>query len=214
MVVKTKKEIKEYYKTERVVEEYIKKRFDSAVGFLRHREQVKFINSLIKENSIKNVLEVACGPGRLTADIYGFKYGLAVDTSELMLKIAKERAPHWKFKKMDAFNLNLKKKFDLVISFRLLRHFKKEDRRRLYFQIKKILKPKGYFIFDAISKHFKILYKLRGGKVFTKYFSQQEIKHELEESGFKVLKIKPIVNHFLLQLFFSKLKLKQIVFLS
>src|SRR5262249_17496085 len=44
------------------------------------------------------------------------------------------------------------KSFDLVYSFRFIRHFHSADRQRLYAQLKQVLRPGGYFMMDAVNE--------------------------------------------------------------
>ena len=41
--------------------------------------------------------------------------------------------------------------FDFAYSFRLVRHFELEHRQRLYEQVRKVLRPGGFFVFDAVN---------------------------------------------------------------
>ena len=52
----------------------------------------------------------------------------------------------------DAFQLPFKTPFDLVYSFRLIRHFERPDRLRLYRQIAAVLRPGGRLVFDAVNE--------------------------------------------------------------
>ncbi|HXG11715.1 MAG TPA: class I SAM-dependent methyltransferase, partial [Gemmataceae bacterium] len=42
--------------------------------------------------------------------------------------------------------------FDLVYTFRFVRHFRRSDRERLYVQVRRVLKPGGYFVLDAVNE--------------------------------------------------------------
>jgi SAM-dependent methyltransferase len=41
--------------------------------------------------------------------------------------------------------------FDLVYTFRFIRHFQLADRQRLYAQIRRVLRPGGLLLFDAVN---------------------------------------------------------------
>ncbi len=185
---------------------YIDKRFEAPIGRILHEHQVKFINNFIKDHDIKNILEIACGPARLTSEVEGFKQGIAIDFNESMLSVAKKRLnilnklDKWQLYQADAFNLDLNKKFDLIYSFRFIRHFMKDDRIRLYNIIKKHLVTGGYLIFDVVNEQVSYPHRLKAGidkfKIYDKLFKRQEFIDEMEENGFLVEKLEPTQVHY------------------
>jgi SAM-dependent methyltransferase len=78
-----------------------------------------------------------------------------MDASRAMLGQARRRLEaaglSWRCVNGDAFALPFGSDFDLVYSFRLVRHFERRDRLRLYRQIARVLRPNGRFVFDAVN---------------------------------------------------------------
>ena len=209
MPISSKKGIEEYYKQQKIAKKYIKERFSTPLGKFHHYHQINLVNKFVKG---KKILDLACGPGRLSKDIHGFEEAFAADSSEEMLEIAKIRLLGWKIKKQDAFNLTLKDKFDLVYSFRLIRHFKEKERKQVYKQIKKILKPNGILIFDAVNynKSHKVR-KRKGLKhypIYDKLYRKKELIRELQKNGFKDIKLYPCINHLYTITLISKITAK------
>ncbi len=213
--MKNKDEIKNYYQDKKVAKKYIEKRFKSPIYSYEHKTQIKFINDNINQTKSENVLEIACGPGRITSEIK-VKKGIAIDSSDEMIKIATKRIKNknWKITKKDAFNLNFKTKFDLIFTFRFLFHFKKDERKKLIGQIKNNLKKDGYLIFEALNKNKvtkirtlveQIKLKQDNYPVYDKLYQKKELVTELETAGFKIITIKPIVQHFWTQIIISKI---------
>ncbi|MFI5164152.1 MAG: glycosyltransferase [Bacteroidia bacterium] len=66
-----------------------------------------------------SVLEIGCGNGDLLAGIAG-KRKVGIDLSPSMIQIAKEKYPSIEFQAMDAEELNLPEKFDLIILSNLI----------------------------------------------------------------------------------------------
>jgi ubiquinone/menaquinone biosynthesis C-methylase UbiE len=62
----------------------------------------------------KRVLEIGCGNGDLLAALKP-SYGLGIDFSEGMLKLAQARYPELHFMQQDAHDLDLDEKFDVII---------------------------------------------------------------------------------------------------
>ena len=208
MLVKHKKDMIKFYENDQIAKEYVGKRYQNPIGKTLHEKQVNCVNQFISKGNFDSVLEIACGPGRLTKDVKPVKNSLALDSSNAMLKIAKKNAPAWNFQNSDAFNLKLQSKYDLVYSFKLIRHFDEEKRTKLYEQFHKVLNPNGYFIFDMPDKKMgSFVWKFTRKEdeyVFDVALSKKKIKKELSPY-FKVIKFIPVVNLFPLQYAVSKL---------
>ena len=150
------KHLKKRYQKTAVAKKYIKKRFTDPVWQAEHDVQIKTINNFLKQQEPNLVLNLACGPGRITQDLKHVNRGVAADISGAMLAEASRRLDHkkWKLKKVDAFNLPFPNNhFDAVISFRFIRHFRQTDRNKLLAEINRVLKPEGVLIFDALNKN-------------------------------------------------------------
>ena len=204
--------IKTLYDRKSVAEEYIRIRFAKPLGAVQHRIQVRAVNQTIRNYKARNILEIACGPARLTTEITGFETGVAIDNSDEMLSIAEDRVSNnkqWKFLNGDAFNLEIDEKFHLIYSFRFIRHFELKDRRRLYSNVSDLLSKSGIFLFDAVhyEKHKCIKYFEKKGdiQIYDKiYLTQHELITELDRAGFEVLEIKEVVRHFYIQAVISR----------
>jgi len=212
--VHTKDEVKEWYQRKDIVQNYMNGKFESTMGALTHKKQIDAIKKEIKRIKAKHIMDIACGPARLSKDIRGSFRGLAVDCSDEMLKLAKRRLKEscWKVKKMDAFNIkNMNKKFDLILTFRFLRHFDSKERKQLYKNINYLLKDNGILIFDVANKKKwdsvrKLSQSLRREdivKVFDKLYYKNEVKRELKDNGFAVIKMIPVLDSYLIQYLIS-----------
>ncbi len=185
-----------------IASHYTDNRFAEPVWKFMHDKEVSVVNSVIKPEM--TILDVATGPARVASDLKGFKEGVACDFAEEMLEVARERLSKdkWKIKKEDAFNLSFpSEKFDLVTSFRFVRHFDLTDRERIYKQVKRVLKPGGYFIFEALNKNMdKSLFKPRftgaaDNSIYDELYADKHILiKELEDNGFEVNKVVSNVN--------------------
>ena len=119
--------------------------------------EVNYIMELIKENmdQPKTLLDMGCGTGKhaeLLSDNGYIVHG--IDISEDMLKIAKNRSKHKDdkllFSNSNIQNLNLNKKFDVVVSLFHVMNYQNSDNELLKaFKVaKEHLKNDGIFIFD------------------------------------------------------------------
>jgi ubiquinone/menaquinone biosynthesis C-methylase UbiE len=204
--------MKEYYEKKEIVEEYESKRFSLPIYSAEHERQILIINSLIKNEHLKRILEIAPGPARLTR--YIESNGTCVEYSKEMIKLAKENLKNsqynWNVVHGDAFKLSLKKNsFDLVFTFRFIRHYKMEDRKKLYTQIKSVLKDDGFLVFEALNlkKSFRIRSMVGKEKynVYDELYFKEDLVKELEENGFVVVSIHPTIRHFFIQYAISRM---------
>ena len=150
------------------------------------------------------VLEIACGPGRLTAEMRGVQLGVAVDASPAMLETAKRRlngsSSRWWFLRTDAFVLPFRAEtFDAVYTLRFLRHFQLADRQRLYTEIRRVLRPGGLFMVDALNRDVSLPYRMKRGvehyHIYDVLYRREEIEAELQPAGFRVLAVEGIIKH-------------------
>ncbi len=95
----------------------------------------------------KKILDFGCGTGILTkilknkgAKIKGF------DISPKMLSIAKLENPNLDLRLGSGYNIPFNEKFDIVVASLVLSHI--DNWKKIFKQVKKILKKKGYFIFS------------------------------------------------------------------
>jgi SAM-dependent methyltransferase len=209
--------IRSHYRDGLIVGSYLTERFSKPLGRVQHQVQVDIINSVIHSCHIDNILEIACGPARLTAEIEGFQKGIAIDTSDQMLEIARQRTRNkgkWEFIKGDAFKLDFAERFQLIYTFRFVRHFRSADRMKLYNAIHKLLDDHGILVFDAV--HYEKLAYVRkienrgqGKEVYDKvYQSGKELENEMGAAGFEIVELKGLIHHFYIQAVISRISNK------
>lgn len=190
-------EIREAYRDETVAREYIEQRFQEPLGALLHGRQVTAVRRLIERTTPRRVLELAPGPARLTRDLAPHIAGqsIAVDASAQMLAEARRRLrvegadSRWRFVQADAFHLPLRGPFDLVYSFRLIRHFGDADRRRLYRELHRVIGPGGRLVFDAVNERVSAPLRERSPGEYRHYdalLTADGVRGELRACGFEV----------------------------
>ena len=209
----TPKEVGDHYRQESLVQEYISRRFSDPLNIIEHQRQVSILNKIINENQCQQVLEFAPGPARVTAELE-IDGGTSIDASAEMLEIAKarmrQRGKSWTFLQQDLFKIptRMKKKYDLIFAFRFFLHFQKEHRQILYQRAFHALPEGGYLVFEAMNRRVAgSLRKILGEKryfVFDKLYSRKELAAELEENGFGLVRLYPVLNHFWLQALCSR----------
>ncbi|MBI3782725.1 MAG: class I SAM-dependent methyltransferase [Deltaproteobacteria bacterium] len=209
--------LKSYYQDRSVVDAYMQRRTAQPLNGLLHRRQVEFLNAQIQARSPHAVLEIACGPGRLTTAIRDAPFGVAVDASQPMLETARRRMngnlERWSFLRSDAFVLPFRNaSFDVAYTLRFVRHFQIEDRQRLYREVQRVLKPKGAFVVDALNRQVSYPSRLKQGlekyKIYDVLYDRHELASELDAAGFRVLAIEGMLKHFPLQQRINRLRFR------
>jgi len=210
-------DLQTYYQDRGVVSSYMDRRTAQPLNGLLHRRQVAFLSKALTQRGARAVLEIACGPGRLTTAMRGVPFGVAIDASQPMLETAQQRmngaAGHWSFLRSDAFVLPVRDaSFDAVYTLRFIRHFQLEDRRRLYGEIQRVLRPGGTFIVDALNRDVSYPARLKRGldhyQIYDVLYRPGEVEAELAATGFRVLAVEGILRNFPVQQQLNRLRFR------
>ena len=197
--------IRAAYQDAGVARRYVEERFTSPLGALLHDRQRQVLRSVIAAQPSPDVLEIAPGPARLTTSVIDVAGQLTlIDASAEMLGEARQRLASmtvdtpYTMVRGDAFCLPFPSRFDLVYSFRLIRHFGAEDRLRLYREAARVLKPGGRLVFDAVNRHvYDTLPELAEGRNhFDASLDREALSAELAAAGFEVESLDGAHRHY------------------
>lgn len=197
-------EIREAYRSEAVARTYVQERFREPLGALLHERQVGALVQTIRHERPKRILELAPGPARLTRDVavrVGQQWTI-VDASAEMLEQARHQLAgdgEWRLVQGDAFDLPLVRKFDLVYTFRFIRHFELSDRRRLYEQIARVLRTGGLLVFDAVNEAVSAPIRAAAPAEFAHFdalLTPSQLCAELREAGFEIVGLEGVHRRF------------------
>lgn len=208
------------YQDDRVAENYVRQRFSHSWQRLFHSKQVAAVQQMIERDRTARILELAPGPARVAVDLHGVNHGYMVEFSREMIQLAtsnlKQRRKDdcWTVIYGNAFQLEeipeLPDTFDLVYTFRFIRHFHEQERARLYSGIRDKLRPGGILLFDVVNK--PLYCKLNAGArgtsanalpVYDVSYTENEFRGELKSNGFEVIRMIPVLRHFRLQSWIS-----------
>ena len=194
--IRGREPIKSAYRDESLVNEYIASRFDNPFFAAVHRRQISRINQAIRRASPSSLLEVACGPARLTTELEYVGHSVALEQSPAMLAQARRRLQdagrtHWTLIEGDAFDLPFPPhSFDVAVTTKFLRHFDTADRVRLLHGLKRVLRPGGHLVFDVVhaSAYRWLLAKwgVKGSWVDDHWFEKDDFIKEMRTNGFSV----------------------------
>ncbi len=209
--------VRRLYQDDEVANKYIAERLKFSWWRHLHKCQVNAVNQVVADGAVSDVLEVAPGPARVTAEVTGVRRGTMVEASPQMIAVAERRMAAagldkvWEVREGNAFDLSgLNCEYDFAYTFRFIRHFKEPERRRFYQEIHSRLRPGGLFLFDVVNERVRMqLERASGGrnqglKVYDMtYQSAGQISTELEGCGFETVSITNVLNHFRFQSWLS-----------
>jgi SAM-dependent methyltransferase len=159
------------------------------------------------------LVELAPGPARIAAELRGVHQGLMIEYSKPMLALAREHMvragldSRWEFLHWNAFDLpTLQYQCDFLYTFRFIRHFQMPDRSRLYHGIYSSLRPGGLFMLDVVNRQVrervdaKTLQSSNAQlQVYDVTYTLDEFRQEIENYGFSLISMIPVVRNFHLQ---------------
>lgn len=193
----TEEEIHLAYEGNATAEQYVAQRFESELHSLLHERQVESVNHWLHTQRECDALEIAPGPGRVTRDVRWTGSLTCLEFNEGMIDEGRRTCrSNVRWVHGNAFDLPFSELFDYVYTFRFVRHFHRDDRARLYEQIRGVLRPGGLLTLDAVNA--VVSRPLReanpdGFPVYDKlYQSEEELREELLEEGFEVVELQPV----------------------
>jgi SAM-dependent methyltransferase len=202
------------YESGAVAGSYLEKRMRFSWQRVLHERQVAVLNAAVSAHRPAHVLEVAPGPARLSVELKGITRGTMVENSAEMIAIARERLRShglehlWTIEQGDAFDLGASlgdTRFDFAYTFRLIRHFREQERARLYAQLHGQLAPGGLLMFDVVNATVRARIDAAAPKpadelpVYDADYSEQSFIDEMARNGFEVLSMTPVIRHFMVQ---------------
>jgi SAM-dependent methyltransferase len=196
MTLATEQEIKASYRGDNVASKYVAQRFHSELHRLLHDRQVDVVQRLIDRVQPAWALEIAPGPGRLTRDIRPVGRLACLEYNEGMIEQGRPACgSQVLWVRGDGFRLPFGPSFDLVYTFRFVRHFHHADRQRLYAEIRRVLRPGGYLVMDAVNE--RISRPLREANpqdypIYDELYQPEVLRAELQQAGLEPIELQPV----------------------
>jgi len=188
-------QIQRAYEDEAVASSYIDVRFKSELNRLLHERQVDAVQRAIDQARPERILEIAPGPGRITRHIRSNGQLVCLEFNDSMIEQGRQATSQVIWVRGNAFRLPFSQQFDLAYSFRFVRHFHRRDRERLYQEIRRVLRPGGLFLLDAVNDRFsRPLREARPEEypIYDKLYREDELRAELGSAGLRCLSILPV----------------------
>lgn len=138
-----------------------------------------------------NVLDLGCGSGKPIAT-YLIEQGCAitgVDSSELMLQMARANFPEQTWLQADMRQLNLEQKFDAILAWDSFFHLTEDDQRHMFAQFARHAKQGAVLMFTSGPAQGEAIGELFGQALYHASLAPEEYHHLLVQYGFQVLKM-------------------------
>ncbi|MGH8132483.1 MAG: class I SAM-dependent methyltransferase [Steroidobacteraceae bacterium] len=203
------------YEDGEVAASYLKKRLRFSWQRLLHERQVWAINQALAAHRPATVLELAPGPARMSVELKGVSRGVMVENSEEMIAIARARLAQaglsdaWSVIRGNAFELGKavgSVAFEFAYTLRFIRHFRDNERKQLYEQLRSHLVPFGWLMFDVVNGVARERVAARHGShprgeipIYDACYSAAGFTREMRDNGFEVVSLMPVLRHFDLQ---------------
>ena len=200
--IRSKSGLQDFYDDPKVVETYLERK-RQPLGAVLHGRQVAFLHQVIADLRPARVLEIAPGPARLSAELTPVPLAVGMDFSPRMLAEAQRRTRarglRWSFVRGDGFRLPFaRESFDLAFSVRFVRRWEPAQRRLLYAEIRRVLRPGGHLVLDAQNR--LVAGPHREGRdgypVYDELWLRDELVAELEGAGFAVRHLEGMMRQF------------------
>jgi ubiquinone/menaquinone biosynthesis C-methylase UbiE len=179
--------VERFYQDPRVAKDYEAHRF--AAGW-KHPEEIDALRRFVRRARPTRLLDLATGSGRavrgVAADVTGL--AAAVDLSRPMLDAnrASESTARVCYTRASAFALPFATgSLDFLVCLRCIRHFDGSDRKSIYAEIRRVLRPGGHFVLDA-ANHALHADQLADRHIFDETYTRGELRRELEQNGFRI----------------------------
>jgi len=173
-----------HYADKRVVADYDRERFGGLAGKLYHAFEVREVKRVFSERKPKRVLSAPVGTGRVEAELPLVEYQAGVDSSREMIRYCDKRLPReWHLFNCDLFKMPVElSRFDLILCFRFIRHFPREQRKKVFAALHKRLARGGVLVFDAWAWACR-----NDGEDYNEGWTRELLERELLENGFELV---------------------------
>ena len=196
--------MKQYYQNAEIAGNYTAHRFEqypqNCFDLMERQSVNLIISDFFKDRNAPEILDIACGDGRIVQENIKFGNCTAVDSSEQMLQLVGNHLQpvtnRLVTKRADFITDSLDTVFDAVTTFRYIRHFDYKTRKLIYKKIRNCLSENGILIFDVPCRTFELRLKNINGwgnyNIYDVFFTRDGIAEELEKNGFELRYMIPV----------------------
>jgi len=196
--------LKAYYQRQDVAQQYTQTRFNaypqSCFDMMERSSVAVLIETLCGGTPAdRQLLDLACGNGRILQMLLPLGQCTAGDASPAMLEELKTRfsdAENLHAEQLDLLSADLTGAYDAITIFRFLRHYEYGVRRTLWARLRAALKDEGVLLFDVPNLMFEIPHRQQTGwekyPIYDVFWTADSIRKELSDNGLSLEALIPI----------------------
>ncbi|HAG13885.1 MAG TPA: hypothetical protein DCG49_08500 [Ruminococcus sp.] len=194
--------LKAYYQRQEVASNYTEDRFteypQNCFDLMERKSVSVLLEHYLAGNPAAELLDLACGNGRIMQELRAFGHCTACDASPAMLNVIRERfaddPPD--VREADLLSFEPDQQYDAVTIFRFIRHYEYGTRRQLWAKLHRALKENGVLLFDVPNVRFEIPHRQKNGwgkyHIYDVFWTRASIEKELADNGFRLLALVPV----------------------
>jgi 2-polyprenyl-3-methyl-5-hydroxy-6-metoxy-1,4-benzoquinol methylase len=153
---------------------------------LNYVSTVEFIISKIGEEQFKTIVDVGCGDGRLTRELF-FEFGgqanvAGIDYSPTAIRLAQAMNPNIQFENVNIYSESNIEKYDVIVLMEVFEHIPLDQCEEFVLALYGMLNEKGCIYLTVPhcnkpigEKHFQHFDEVKLEKYFRKYFDVEEV---------------------------------------
>jgi len=189
----------EYYQDKNVATDYDARRMKGIKASIVRLLERRAVLDLLPRGNLK-ILEAGVGTGYFTEMLAKHGYLDGIDISKEMLQVLRKKIKNVSLMQADILSLKLLKKYDCIVSVRVISHFNKKDASLALKNLAKCLTSAGTIIFNLENPSVlrRIGRKITNwGSTYTYQYSSSEIKQIIRYA--KLNSVKTIyIDHLIL----------------
>lgn len=201
-LVKGHAALKAYYQRQEIAADYTQTRFvaypQNCFDLMERQSVAVLLAHFLRGTSAVQLLDLACGDGRILQTLLPFGDCTAADASPAMLSLVEKRfagaSLHTRI--LDLLADALTGCYDVITIFRFLRHYEYGTRRMLWRKLRGALSAHGVLLFDVPNRAFEVPNRQRTGwgkyNIYDVFWTRESIAQELRDNGLALEALVPI----------------------
>src|SRR6185503_17890826 len=105
----------------------------------------------------------------------------------------------WNIVQGDGFQLPIRGTWDLLYSFRFIRHFDETERSKLYQEVRRLLRPGGWFLFDVVNERVSAPLRRQNPAEYQHFdalLRPEDVLNELTAAGFGTVRLEGVQHRY------------------
>ncbi|MCQ2416401.1 MAG: methyltransferase domain-containing protein [Oscillospiraceae bacterium] len=194
--------LKAYYQRQEIAANYTEDRFlaypQNCFDLMERKSVAVLLSHYLAGKRNVQLLDLACGNGRILQELVHFGTCTACDASRAMLHAVQEKfaGADVRIQELDLISQQPNETFDVITIFRFIRHYSYETRRGLWRKLRNALNENGILLFDVPNNRFEIPHRQKNGwgkyNIYDVFWSKKAIEKEMRDNGFRLLALVPV----------------------